>query len=179
MNTENNRTESEEERELLALFDQTAEEPSQVALQRMARAAAQIPEARQPWYRKLWGRHRVALGAAAVAAAAVVAVVATDSDKDGPVAGTTGTPSVETALTPTPVPDAELDEVLAFELTTAESDEELAALDVDPLGSFEADADLALGDDHPVSVLSVLFVDDAGDIELLSAVMGDMLEEGG
>lgn len=159
--------------ELKALFDETASAPEPATLQRMARAAAQIPRAPVPWYAKLWSPRSFALGAALAAAVALVWVVRHDEPQWAPVASAPAVPSGEE------VPD-ELNELLAFELSDdidgSPEAEPLAALDADPLTAWDEDDTL---DDPFLSALDVLILDDDDDVELLGLVFDDMLTEGG
>ena len=164
---------SSEHDDLQALFDDTASPPDPVALQRMARAAAQIPKTPVPWYAKLWSPRPVALGAALAAAVALVWVVRQDDTTVAPVASAPALPSSDD------VPD-DLNELLAFELSDDVDgslvDEPLAVLDADPLAAWDEDDGL---DDAFLSALDVLIIDDDDDVELLGLVFDDMLTEGG
>lgn len=163
-----------EEQELQALFDETASAPELAALQRMARAAAQIPEGHQPWYRRLWS-HPYAIGAA-IAGVAALALVLTVGESPQPETLTDRT-AAPTDSAPTETADDAIDELLAFELTDPVADD-LEALDPDPLAVLDDD-ELDFAADHPASALDLLFIDDGDDLELLGSAFDAYLTEGG
>jgi hypothetical protein len=179
------RVTEEEERSLRALFDETAPPPDPAALSRMARAAAQIPERRLPWYRRLWSRQPALVGAVVAAAAALALVFAAGDDEPqgGPVAsGSAPITSPDPAPTlaqsaEVPVVD-DIDELLAFDVADDGFDE-VATLDADPLAGWDGSADSEIIDEHPMSAFELLLDDDADDIELLATAFDDVLTEGG
>lgn len=162
---------NEDEQQLQALFDATAEEPTQNQLDHMARAAAQIPDARPlPW----WTRYKPFLPWLALGAAALAAVV-TFGGTDEPVLAPPGPVAVVSSPTsPLPVvpviPDEDDTEILAV-LDAADDDDEddfddpLAALDMYPTVT------------HPMDLLDPLFPsDDEIRLEVLNAAYGSVLE---
>ena len=171
---------SEDERQLQALFDETASKPEPAVLQRMARAAAQIPDLRQPWYRQLWSPRALAISAmiGAAALALVMTLGKDDGNRVGPLVEQSSVTAPTTSDPTAPSNDEAIEELLAFELTD-NGDEEVASLDADPMASWDGNDDGFLVDDHPISALDVLFVDGDDDIEMLGTIFDDMLAEGG
>ncbi len=160
-----------EERELQALFDATAEPASPEQLHRMARAAAQIPDAAAPaWWRAVARYARVGLVAASAVAVAVV-WLALSRDTPGtapaPMAADSSTESPDTMATGSPAdgvaPDEETVEMLAV----------LDEVDLQTLDGVEADFDVSLAalEAPPLAALDVLWLpdDDAALDELAAA----------
>ena len=181
MTPEHDTSNDADEAALRALFDETAQPPDPQAIQRMARAAAQIPELHRPWYQKLWSRPYAAMGLAAAAAAALIIGIQDPTPPDPSAGRTAGLPTAGLSAAGLPtstasVEDTSLDELLAFELTD-NGDDEVAALDADPFTGWDEDGDTV--DDHPAAALDVLYGDDFSDIELLGSAFDDVLTEGG
>ena len=167
--------EPEDEQGLQELFDRTANEPDELALQRMARKAAQIPETRRaPWYRSPW-----VAGAAAVAAAVALYVGLPASD-DGLTSLFTSSPTTTASTTSPLVKDVD-QELLVFDI--ADDVEEVppneVALDADPLTALEGGDDVMLASDNPLYALDLLFVDAYDEPDVLGGAFDDVLTEGG
>ena len=79
--------EEETEQGLKAIFDETASEPTHDQLNRMARAAARVPDtAPQPWFRRWRIMLPTAVAATAALAAAVFFMQPEAPAPDGPIA---------------------------------------------------------------------------------------------
>lgn len=166
----------DDERRLQALFDQTAPAPEPDVLQRMARAAARIPESSVPWYRKLWLTRPWAVGMLATAAALTLIVGISLDDE-----ATRRDPGAVAASAPAEVPSASedgLDELLAFEVTD-DLDGDVAALDADPLSAWVDGDEVMLASDSPLEALDLLFFDTLDDVDTLGHAFDDVLAEGG
>ncbi len=179
----------QDEHRLRALFDESAPEPASGVLQRMARAAAHIPEARRPWYRRLWARSPLVLGGLAAATAALAMWMNLGGDHVANMGAKVRRAQLETAhsmvaegLSPElPGSDAALEELLAFDLTD-ETEDDLVALDADPLAAWDGGDEMSLAQDHPIRAMDLLFMgdsDNTDDVEMLGNIYEDILGEGG
>lgn len=172
----------DDERRLQSLFDATSEQLTQEQLNRMARAAAQIPEAVPAgWLAGLLRLlRRPAFIATALAACALLAFAyfgGRDESLVGP-----GPPLALTSAEPerpvapeAPQPldeDDDIEQILAAidfsdDLDDDQMDDPLAALHMGP------------GVEHPMDALQLLFApDDEESLELLGEVYGALLEGG-
>jgi len=148
-----------DERALRTLFEATSEAPSQQTLERLARHAAQVPDARAPGlfvrWRRAWG-----MGLAAALAFGALVWVSSDDPQPSPQADTSAntTAPATAERPPSPVPDREEGEVLAWlELLDApdegpEIGDPTAPFDVDLLSAL--DVGRASGD--PLTALDLL-----------------------
>ncbi|MBI4952396.1 MAG: hypothetical protein HY908_10215 [Myxococcales bacterium] len=164
------------ERELAALFDASAAEPTDAELARAARAAAAIPGGRRRrrglWH---WLRRPGALGlAAALGAAAAAGAVwlATRAPEPGP---------AEPALASVDEDDDGDLEGLLDELDDAElaGDEAADGLALDALGLDDPLAALVGVNDGPTGAIDLLFGPPEGvDLEAWAAAYDALLDEG-
>jgi hypothetical protein len=152
---------------LQALFDATVRQPSQVELDRMARAAAQLPErtpARAWWARAVtWPRLAAALVGVAAVAGALAIGLRDDPSHAVPIAQT-GDPIASPGIEPFD----EVEEGLAIVTDDiAWSDEELDAAWLETVGS---DPLAALdGEEDPLGALDLLLAFDDDDLDVLLA----------
>jgi hypothetical protein len=153
----------EEQRQLQALFDETATDAPQDQLNRLARYAAQIPEAMpQPWWSMKWLKQVLVI--ASVVAASMILITQFRPDARGPGPAPTIAMTKDSAPEKV-VPDEE--DVELFAILDAPDEEA-----VDPLASLELD-----DDSYPLDVFDVLFVpDDDANLEQLSEAYGAIME---
>jgi hypothetical protein len=152
--------------QLKALFDATAEEPSREVLDRLARHAATVPD-RAPvgvlgWVRTRWWSPLVLAAATLTVVAGAWLVLRSPETPDGaPVAATTPAPAEA------PLPD---DDAFAFDdATQADMESAVVMLDATPLDEALADDDL-----DPLAALDVgQPVDGLGLFDVLIAPDGD------
>jgi hypothetical protein len=174
-----------DEGRLQALFDETAAEPSQNQLDRMARASARIPDrvgtGFMAWLQARW-RPALALGfagAAALVAALWLGGVGGIGPSPIPPPVALTVPTGDLAPTaPTPEQDVVLtpeEEAMIADLDITEDDEEPSVVESDPLAGLDMDGAMA----HPLDALDLLFPpDDEVVLDEWSAAYDELFEEG-
>ena len=181
-----------EERELQALFDATAEEPSPDTLHRLARVAAQIPETRKaPSPVLLWLRRLVPVVGIAAAAAAGWFLLAGEGSENGPPQTPSLGESPRTAMTASPpgddegkddgdvlpiLDDEDVDAVLALLDVPVETDDLLDDASDDPVAAL----DLTPSSGDPFDALDALFPAEGDEsVDLYGDLLEELLQEDG